>query len=200
MTRDELYAKLVEVLTRTFDIEPERIHLDARLGDDVVRITSTTYTGDTLAGGGQTTADTLAVTGGGTVNLSTGVTVSGFENVTIDNSAVSANVFTAHNAALAISVSGGNVGATINLGTGAQDVTITGSGNDTVALGTGANVVNTGDGSDTVTGALATGDAVDLQAGNDTYTFNDTSTDGTVSGGAGGSSGGVTNVRLSGSG
>ncbi|MBL8244766.1 MAG: acyl carrier protein [Rhodanobacteraceae bacterium] len=35
MTRDELYAKLVEVLERTFDIEPERIHLDARLGEDL---------------------------------------------------------------------------------------------------------------------------------------------------------------------
>jgi acyl carrier protein len=35
MTRDELYAKLVEVLERTFDIEPERIHLDAKLGEDL---------------------------------------------------------------------------------------------------------------------------------------------------------------------
>ncbi|MBK9656612.1 MAG: acyl carrier protein [Rhodanobacteraceae bacterium] len=35
MTRDELYAKLVDVLTRTFDIEPERINLDARLGEDL---------------------------------------------------------------------------------------------------------------------------------------------------------------------
>lgn len=35
MTRDELYAKLVEVLERTFDIELERIHLDARLGEDL---------------------------------------------------------------------------------------------------------------------------------------------------------------------
>ncbi len=35
MTRDELYEKLVEVLERTFDIEPERIHLDAKLGEDL---------------------------------------------------------------------------------------------------------------------------------------------------------------------
>lgn len=35
MTRDELYAKLAEVLERTFDIEPERIHLDAKLGEDL---------------------------------------------------------------------------------------------------------------------------------------------------------------------
>lgn len=35
MTRDELYAKLVEVLERTFDIAPERIHLDAKLGEDL---------------------------------------------------------------------------------------------------------------------------------------------------------------------
>lgn len=35
MNRDELYEKLVDVLTRTFDIERERISLDARLGEDL---------------------------------------------------------------------------------------------------------------------------------------------------------------------
>ncbi len=35
MNRDELYEKLVNVLTRTFDIERERISLDARLGEDL---------------------------------------------------------------------------------------------------------------------------------------------------------------------
>lgn len=35
MTRDELYARLVDVLERTFDIQRERIHLDARLGEDL---------------------------------------------------------------------------------------------------------------------------------------------------------------------
>ena len=35
MTRDELYAKLVEVLERTCDIAPERIHVDAKLGEDL---------------------------------------------------------------------------------------------------------------------------------------------------------------------
>ena len=35
MTHDELYQKLVDILTSTFDIDPERIHMDARLGDDL---------------------------------------------------------------------------------------------------------------------------------------------------------------------
>lgn len=35
MTQDELYQKLVAILTNTFDIEPEKIHLDASLGDDL---------------------------------------------------------------------------------------------------------------------------------------------------------------------
>lgn len=35
MNREELYEKLVDVLTRTFDIERERISLDARLGEDL---------------------------------------------------------------------------------------------------------------------------------------------------------------------
>jgi hypothetical protein len=118
------------------------------------------------------------------VDLSTGVTVSNIENVTIDNSAVSANVFTAHDAALTITVSGGNVGATITLGdTLAQTLTITGTGNDTVTLGTGINNVNTGDGSDTVNGTLDATDTVDLDAGNDSFAYQ--TLVGDVRGGAG---------------
>jgi Ca2+-binding RTX toxin-like protein len=139
-------------------------------GDDTVRITSSTYANDTLTGGNNTGAgDTLAITGGGTVDLSAGVTVSGFEKVTIDNSV--ANVFTAHDAALAITVSGGSVGANITLGDGfAQGVTISGTGNDTVVGGSGVNNINTGDGSDTVTNVGAS-DVVDLGAGSDTFGY-----------------------------
>jgi hypothetical protein len=160
--------------------------IDAGAGDDIIRITSATYNAlDTIDGGSDTTDDTLAITGGGTVDMNTGL-IQNIELVTISNSTVGTNTFIANSDSLAITVSGGNENATINLGaTGTQSVTITGNGSDTVTLGSGINVVNTGDGADTVTGALATGDAVDLQAGNDTYTFNDTSTDGTVSGGAG---------------
>jgi Ca2+-binding RTX toxin-like protein len=153
-------------------------------GNDTINITSTTYSNDTLNGGADTAGDTLAITGGGTVDLSTGVTVSNIENVTIDNSAVSANVFTAHDAALTITVSGGNVGANITLGdTLAQTLTITGTGNDTVTLGTGINNVNTGDGSDTVNGTLDATDTVDLDAGNDTFAYQTLAGD--VRGGAG---------------
>lgn len=35
MNREELYEKLVDVLTITFDIDRERISLDARLGEDL---------------------------------------------------------------------------------------------------------------------------------------------------------------------
>lgn len=35
MSQDELYQKLVAVLTSTFDIDPASIHLDARLGEDL---------------------------------------------------------------------------------------------------------------------------------------------------------------------
>lgn len=35
MTSDELYQKLVDVLTANFDIEAERIHPQARLGEDL---------------------------------------------------------------------------------------------------------------------------------------------------------------------
>jgi len=162
-------------------------NINTGTGDDTVRITDATYAGDTLNGGGNTgTGDTLAITGGGTVNMNS-ATISAFENVSIDNSTVGTNTFTANTDSLAITVSGGNENATINLGaTGTQSVTITGTGNDTVALGSGINVVSTGDGADTVTGALGTGDAVDLEAGNDNYTLDAFSTDGTVSGGTGG--------------
>jgi Ca2+-binding RTX toxin-like protein len=134
--------------------------------------------------------------------MNTGL-IQNIELVQISNSTVGTNTFTANSDSLAITVSGGSENATINLGaTGTQSVTITGSGSDTVALGSGINVVNTGGGADTVTGALGTGDAVDLQAGNDNYSFNDLSTDGTVSGGAGDSdtltigSAGITNVTI----
>jgi hypothetical protein len=90
-------------------------NINTGAGDDTVNILSTTYAGDTLNGGANTgTGDTLAITGGGTMNISTGV--SGFEKVTIDNAA--GNVFTANNETLAITVSGGNQAVTINLGTG----------------------------------------------------------------------------------
>lgn len=35
MTQDELYQKLVGILTSTFDIDAARISLDARLGEDL---------------------------------------------------------------------------------------------------------------------------------------------------------------------
>ncbi|GMU44925.1 MAG: acyl carrier protein [Xanthomonadales bacterium] len=35
MTRDELHTRLVDVLERTFDIARERIHPEARLGEDL---------------------------------------------------------------------------------------------------------------------------------------------------------------------
>ena len=153
-------------------------------GDDTVSITSTTYANDTLAGGtgGETGGDTLAITGGGAVNISTGVTISGFEKVSINNAL--ATTFTANDDALAITVSGGSANANITLGdTGTQNVTITGTGADTVTLGSGNNNVNTGGGADTVTGDVAAGDLVNLDADNDSFEYR--AITGDVRGGAG---------------
>ena len=69
-----------------------RDSINTGAGNDTINITSTTYASDTLNGGAD--SDTLAITGGGTVNMNS-ATISGFENVSINNGAVSANVFTA---------------------------------------------------------------------------------------------------------
>jgi hypothetical protein len=135
-------------------------------GNDTVNVTATTLTAaDTIDGGTHTTGDTLAITGGGTLNLAALTNVTGFELVTIDNTATN---FTANNDGLAITA--GNGGNTIVLGNGLQSVTA-GTGADSVALGAGQNTVNTGGGSDTVTGTLTANDTVDLNDDNDTFTY-----------------------------
>jgi len=35
MTKDDIFAKIVEILQQTFDIEPERIRRESRLGEDL---------------------------------------------------------------------------------------------------------------------------------------------------------------------
>lgn len=35
MTKDDIYARIVEILNQTFDIEPARITREARLGEDL---------------------------------------------------------------------------------------------------------------------------------------------------------------------
>ncbi len=148
-------------------------------GDDTINVTATTYSGDTLDGGsgGETLGDLLAITGGGTVNM-TLATISNIERVSIDNTAT---VFVANNDNLAITA--GDGGNDFTLGSGTQSVT-SGTGADTVALGGGANSVNTGDGSDTVNGTVQAADTVDLNAGNDTFAYQVLA--GSVSGGGGG--------------
>ena len=35
MTKDDIFARIVEILNQTFDIEPSRITRDSRLGEDL---------------------------------------------------------------------------------------------------------------------------------------------------------------------
>jgi hypothetical protein len=84
----------IDVLTTGIGID----NFDTGAGNDTINITSTTYAGDTLNGGAD--SDTLSITGGGIVNISTGVTVTNFENVLIADNL--ATTFTANNLNLAI--------------------------------------------------------------------------------------------------
>ena len=101
--------------------------------------------GDSLTGGSGT--DTLALTGGGTINLNTPTAFTGFENVTVDNTATT---LTLKNAAT-LAVTLGNGTDTVTGGSGAANATVT--------LGTGTDTVNlsAGSGTNTVNGIIGTG-------------------------------------------
>ncbi|WP_342710725.1 VCBS domain-containing protein [Bradyrhizobium sp. B124] len=119
-------------------------------GTNTVNATSATLNaGDSLTGGSGT--DTLALSGGGTINLNTTPGVfTGFENVTTDNTVTTLTL--KNSATLAVTL--GNTTGTASTVTGG-----TGSANATVTLNTGTATVNLGAGSgtNTVNGVIGTG-------------------------------------------
>jgi Ca2+-binding RTX toxin-like protein len=89
------------------------------------------------------------------------------------------------NAVNASAATGSNA-VTVNASAFGNTLAITtGAGNDVITLGGGANVVVTGAGSDTVNGALSTGDTIDLGADNDIFDYRVTAASNFVDGAAG---------------
>ncbi len=142
-------------------------------GTNTVNATSTTLNAaDRLTGGAG--SDTLALTGGGTIDLNTLAVLSGFESVTVDNAATT---LTLKNAAT-LSVTLGNGSDVVTGGTGAANAAITlGTGTDTVNLsaGGGTNTINaTGTTlltTDNLTGGSGT-DTIVISGNNVTFNLN----------------------------
>ena len=105
-------------------------------GSHTVKATASTLkVADNLTGAGLGN-DTLSLSGGGTFNLGSLASFSGFATVALDSSNSTLNV--------------GNYSLTVNGGSAGNDMITLGSGTDTVDLGTGNDVVNLGIGTDTV--------------------------------------------------
>lgn len=174
-------------------------------GDDIFRITSAVDGNDSIDGGANTGAgDTIALTGGGVVDLSAlngGTGVVGIEQITTDNTA--GTDLTVHDVA-GVTIVAGNGGQTVTLGTGGQTVT-SGTGGDAIVGGTGDDNITPGTGTDTVTGgtgadtiilgsdgaqddirytAVTDGAAVSQNTGEDSITGFDVGTDLLLFGGA----------------
>jgi hypothetical protein len=164
-------------------------------GDDVVVVTNAQLATNNMSidGGNHTTADTIRISDAASLVDADFTNVSNVEtlqlahaggtaqSVTLDAEAVAAG-FNAVNASAAT----GSNAVTVNASAFGNTLAITtGAGNDVITLGGGANVVVTGAGSDTVNGALSTGDTIDLGADNDIFDYRVTAASNFVDGAAG---------------
>ena len=143
-------------------------------GDDSFTVArSALTTDDDIDGEGGT--DTLTLTGGGSITLTSDFNAQLSNIETLAVAAGSDYTLTLNSGYDAIvGIDGSNLGSgnalTVSAGSNEEDLTITGgSGDDTIALGTGTNTVTGGGGADTVTLSSGTDD-VTLGSGNDSVT------------------------------
>lgn len=134
--------------------------LDASGGDAVTGVTAV----DLSAANNQLTSVSSNVKGFENLDASgydTGLTVTGTTTTTLVKTGDGDDTLNLGTATGAITVDAGN---------GTNSVT-TGSGADEITLGAGADTVNAGDDADTIIGTLSSGDAINLEAGNDSFTL-----------------------------
>ncbi|NBZ86988.1 beta strand repeat-containing protein [Stagnihabitans tardus] len=124
----------------------QTVHAD--LGDDEVRVTSTTLAGAFLNGGGQVNRDVLVLEGGGNFNLRSGAIVTGFERVVVGDGSgnTSSTVIFGANQTDIVLRNGGSFNLSNNAATVVQGSRFT----DTVFLGASGQVVDMGGGADLV--------------------------------------------------
>jgi Ca2+-binding RTX toxin-like protein len=120
-------------------------------GNDVVTLDITFAAGAQLDGGGQTTRDTLVLTGAGTWNLQGQTLVTGFERIVLDDSTAGSFIRLGFQAA---EVRLG-AGATVVMGSAAGQKLVGSADGDLVTIGGAGQTVLAGGGNDTVTASVA---------------------------------------------